>query len=47
MFIDRFLSQFLACIMIPDFSEYSQCIDDLVIEFELKNELEIDPEKNI
>jgi len=47
MILDRFLSQFLACVMIPDFSEFSQCIDELVIEYELKNELENNEEKDI
>lgn len=47
MILDRFLSQFLACVMIPDFSEFSQCIDELVIEYELKNELENNKEKDI
>lgn len=47
MIIDRFLSQFLACIMLPDFDEYSSCIDNLVIELQLKNELENEEEKDI
>ena len=35
MFIDRFIANFLACVMLPTPEEFDSCIDDMVIEMEL------------
>lgn len=33
MLIEFLLSWLLACVALPDFNEYSQCLDTLVLEY--------------
>lgn len=38
--IEMFFASLLQCVMIQDFEEFSQCIDDLVIEYTINEKKE-------